>query len=382
MLWVYPSGLVENDSHELPKKKTRWFMTFRTHARLFSSPSSRLESILLLPFLRLTFLMSGWVCQWKPFWIPLGESFQKAYLEEWIRMGDDSSDEQGYKGYISKSKLREEAAPAPRPAGQPDALPLESIGPQSTASFWERTGAPLPPLRSRCNFIHPKQLSPFPERLKLPFSSEEILSGFKDIVSSGTDQFTAWVKTGPHATLVRHMVDVRKATADFQEASERRHGTPSQANRFNKSISNRSPVQKQLSIHNWNPGPRRGKEGAFEKQIAGKWHVITLQEAIEYVDHDILAGRFHVTHYGGCAILFNEDTFHPNIDVKSIYLHDTRRDLPDQVMEGEQGWFLQGTLSRASFRRPPLSGQETCTVLSLHNIRVRINSNEFGCFWN
>ena len=21
------------------------------------------------------FLMSGWVCQWKPFWIPVGESF-------------------------------------------------------------------------------------------------------------------------------------------------------------------------------------------------------------------------------------------------------------------------------------------------------------------
>ena len=36
----------------------------------------------------------------------------------------------------------------------------------------------------------------------------------------------------------------------------------------------RSPVQKRRSIYNWNPGPRRGKEDAFEKQIAGKWHVI------------------------------------------------------------------------------------------------------------
>ena len=112
--------------------------------------------------------------------------------------------------------------------------------------------------------------------------------------------------------------------------------------------------------------PRRGKEDAFEKQIAGRWHVTTLQEASEKVDHDILTGRFHVTHYGGCAILFNKDTFNPNIDVKSIYLHDTRRGLPDQVMEGEQGWVMQGILSRASFRRPPLSGQETFTVLSLH----------------
>ena len=30
------------------------------------------------------FPFSGWVCQWKAFWIPVGESFQKAYLEEWI----------------------------------------------------------------------------------------------------------------------------------------------------------------------------------------------------------------------------------------------------------------------------------------------------------
>ena len=127
--------------------------------------------------------------------------------------------------------------------------------------------------------------------------------------------------TDPDATLARHMVDVQKATADFREASERRHDTSSQTYRFNTNLPDRSPVQKRLSIYNWNPGPRRGKEDAFEKQIAGRWHVITLQEASEYVDHDILTYRFHVTHYGGCAILFKKDTFHPNIDVKS--LHDT-----------------------------------------------------------
>ena len=55
--------------------------------------------------------------------------------------------------------------------------------------------------------------------------------------------------------------------------------------------------------------------------------------------------RFHVTHCAGYAILFHKDTYYHNIDVKSIYLHDTRRDLPDQVLEGE----LQGILSRASF---------------------------------
>ena len=193
----------------------------------------------------------------------------------------------------------------------------------------------------------------------MPFSNDEILCGYEDIVSSGTDHFTAWVKVSPHEVLVQHMIDIQRATADFREASERRPATSSQTNRANKHFSTRSRVQKRLSIYNWNFGPRRGKEDAFEKQIAGTWHVITLQEASEYVDHDILTGRFHVTHYGGCAILFNKDTFYPNIDVNSIYLHDTRRDLPDQVLEGDQGWVMQGVLSCASFRRPPLSGQGT-----------------------
>ena len=29
------------------------------------------------------------VCQWKPFWIPVGDTIQKAYFEEWLRVGDD-----------------------------------------------------------------------------------------------------------------------------------------------------------------------------------------------------------------------------------------------------------------------------------------------------
>ena len=85
---------------------------------------------------------------------------------------------------------------------------------------------------------------------------------------------------------------------------------------------------------------------------------ITLQKSIEYVDHNILTNRFHVTHYGGCTVLFNKDTFYPNYEVKSLYLHDTRREVPDKVMEGDQGWILQGMLSRASFRRRHLRSQK------------------------
>ena len=107
--------------------------------------------------------------------------------------------------------------------------------------------------------------------------------------------------------------------AEFREASVRRHDTSAQEYYFDSSVPNRSSVQKRLSIYNWNPGPRRGREGAIETQIAWTWHVITLQEAIEYVDHELLMNRFHVTHYGGCAVLFNKDTFCPDVKVKSIY---------------------------------------------------------------
>ena len=169
--------------------------------------------------------------------------------------------------------------------------------------------------RHHClNFIHSKQLSPFPERLELPFPCEEILSGYEDVVSSGTDQFTTWVKTDPGVTSVRHMVDIQKAIAEFREASARRHDASSQVCHFDNNAPNRSPVQKRLSIYNWNPGtPTRKRRCFLREQIAGKWHVITLQEAIDNVDHELLTNRFHVTHYGGCAVLFNKDTFYPKM---------------------------------------------------------------------
>ena len=169
--------------------------------------------------------------------------------------------------------IRDDHLPTPRPSREPDSLPWDPTRPQDKAFFfWERIEAPLPPSRPRpkSKIIHPRQLSPFPERLELPFSNDEILCGYEEIVSSGTDQFTAWVKMSPHEVLVQNVVDFsKKATADFREASERRPATSSQTNRVNQHFATRSLVQKRLSIYNWNPGPRRGKEDAFEKQIAG-----------------------------------------------------------------------------------------------------------------
>ena len=59
-----------------------------------------------------------------------------------------------------------------------------------------------------CNFIHPQQRSPFPERLELPFSSDAILSGYEDLspqvrITSGSDHFILWGKMSPTRDLSR-----------------------------------------------------------------------------------------------------------------------------------------------------------------------------------
>ena len=53
---------------------------------------------------------------------------------------------------------------------------------------------------------------------------------------------------------------------------------------------------------------------------AGPWHVVALQEAIEFHEDDAITRQFHVAHLRGCAALFNKDTFEPDLQVKSIYL--------------------------------------------------------------
>ena len=52
--------------------------------------------------------------------------------------------------------------------------------------------------------------------------------------------------------------------------------------------------------------------------------------------------------------------------------------MPDEVVEGDSGWSLQGVLSRASFRRQPPSGQKTFTVLTLHISNIYAKKRGFG----
>ena len=52
-----------------------------------------------------------------------------------------------------------------------------------------------------------------------------------------------------------------------------------------------------------------------------------------------------MTHFAGCAVLFNKETFHSDIKVTPVYLHDTR-DQPQQVVkEGQSGWIPKITIA-------------------------------------
>ena len=94
------------------------------------------------------------------------------------------------------------------------------------------------------------------------------------------------------------MVDAHRAAAEYREAAEKKLNVSPPMRQSDRLANARSTKQKRLSVYNWNPGPRRGNADAFVKQIAGKWHIITLQEPTEYIDHRAIMKRFHVCHYG------------------------------------------------------------------------------------
>ena len=180
------------------------------------------------------------------------------------------------------------------------------------------------------------------------------------------DSFTPWSLLGFDDLLALHMVDKTHALAAYREASERKPDSSKQKLLLDRSDAVQPERQVRLSVYNWNPGPRRGNADAFVKQIAGKWHIITLQEATDYIDSGEITERFHISHFGGCAVLFNKDTFYSEVEASSVYLHDTRREERDQAAEGGQGWVMSGVLARATFKRQAANGQKHFTVLCLH----------------
>ena len=99
---------------------------------------------------------TGWVCQWKPFWIPVDDAFKKASVEVWVFLVNATSER-------SLSESQVDVIPETPEVSLPvSSSPWGPPKTQDTACSRERTETPLPPLqlRSTC------------ERLQLPFSCD------------------------------------------------------------------------------------------------------------------------------------------------------------------------------------------------------------------
>ena len=216
----------------------------------------------------------------------MDDSFKKAYVEDWVFQITDPSD-------ISLPGGPRDIIPeTPKVSLPVSSSQRETPKPEVSTCAQEHVEAPPPPLQPRSTC----------ERLELPFSSDAILSGFEDLHVHSSDQFTMWSKMTTDKILTEHVVDIHRIQADFRDGFERIQISFSQASGINKFFSSQSPMQKRLSVYNWNPGPWRGKEDAIEKHIAGKLHSLLCKRASECVEHEILHERFHVTHFADCAV--------------------------------------------------------------------------------
>ena len=157
-----------------------------------------------------------------------------------------------------------------------------------------------------------------------------------------------------------HVVDIHKVVADFRDAFERIESPSSQSDGVIQYSSSHAPEQKRPSTYNWNPGPdverkilsrnklRESGTSLFFKSVLSKlntklfMHVFTLPT--------LRAVRFSSTRTPSTLTsASNRSTFATRGEV-----------------EGEEGWVLQGVVSRASVRRTAASGQKVFTVFSLH----------------
>ena len=202
----------------------------------------------------------------------------------------------GFRGHIFKQP-DEPAAAKPMFLGPPDVpAPSEPIVPE---------------------IVHPVQCGITPKRPLLRHSDTDILSYIDEEISSIRNGYTAWVMSDPSTTLERHLARKGCAKSIFHEAYERNF-SPAQIP-LRQQCAKLLPEQTRISILSWNPGPRRGMPGATEVHIAGKWHIIALQEAVEYLQHEYLMNHFYITHFAGCAVQLNKKTFYSDVQVNSVY---------------------------------------------------------------
>ena len=149
------------------------------------------------------------------------------------------------------------------------------------------------------------------------------------------------------------------------KAYERRNPSLQPKYCFDTSLPNRLLEQTRTSILSWKPGPRRGRLGAIEEHIAGKWHTIALQ-AIEYLRHEFFMNHFYITTWPAAPSYLRKTLFTRTSGINSAFIHDTQNGQQQVVKEGLSGWFLQAGPSHTSFREIPRNGKSYFTMMSFH----------------
>ena len=169
---MYPPRLVENESYELPLTLARWVVSFFVHLRGYLQANA--------PFVQSLFVAS----------FVVEVSCAKLGMEPFLDPGRGIKDLFGgvdlrwWRIFRRTKMLRISLCYSTALASlityvmiilqHPDHRdsPILFLGSprglKTKAYFWERIEAPMPPSRPRCTFTHPRQLSPFLERLELP----------------------------------------------------------------------------------------------------------------------------------------------------------------------------------------------------------------------
>ena len=210
--------------------------------------------------------------------------------------------------------------------GEPDAPTWKLTGTQGTTALWMIPGAPLRHQKFVKSCIHPQQYGPFPGRLKLPYSDDDIWSGYEEDLSSVRDTFTAWVKTDFVTTLY-----------DMSSTNERRR----QNFANHPAGSTVLPVESIIFITTCPTIP------LYKKDSASTFGTLDPAEAKKGPSRNRCRQVAH--HHGTGSDRVCRPRASQESVRKSIYLHDVRLDLPDKVVEGETGSVIQGVISRATF---------------------------------
>ena len=301
VLSMYPPGLVESESTNFLNTDSFNCDFFFVHLRGYSQANAPLASLCLLLSFLLSFLCQAGYVNGKPFWIPVGESFKKNFLEELIFIGDDSSDEQRVTDFPvllhstgNTDYLRDDHPPTPDTSRQPDSLPWVSTRPQDKAYLGHE-------LRHHCLLYGPDATS-FTQDNSVPslsaWSPFQVMKSCQATkIFSPQEQINSPRGSRPSRGLGTYGLMFKNRRLSRGIRKEPCYISDKPLNIFPLGHLYRSGSASTTGTL----GPDAEKKMPSKTRWQGRWHVITLQEASEYVDHDILTG-----HYAGCAILFQQ----------------------------------------------------------------------------